>query len=185
MGHFKASMLVALPRYHLILLLLFTSFQHASKLVSADEKLIELQCHNAEVAAACLQCLRSDPRGEVADKVGIATIIINCISTNAEALANNMSSLASSVHDKNLKSLFHDCEKGFFEAKHDLSTATNELKGKDYDKTNHFVRTALEQEILCKKNVVSMKLRVPSNILYEMNVYEELSDAAMRIIDRF
>ena len=140
---------------------------------------------NAEVPATCILCVKSDPRGEIADKVGIATIIMNCLSNNAETLANNMSSIASSVHSKNLKALFQDCEKGFLEAKSDLSTASNQLKVKDYDKTNHFVRTALEQEITCQKNVVSLKLRVPSNVLYVMRVYEELSDAAMRIIDRF
>ncbi|XP_022716591.1 pectinesterase inhibitor-like [Durio zibethinus] len=179
MGSFRASMLVLLV--HHLILLLFASFQ----LVFSDEKLIEVQCHNAEVPAACIQCLKSDPGGEAADKVGIATIIINCLSNNAETQENNMSSLASSVQDKNLKSLFQDCKKGFFEAKHDLSTATNQLKSKNYDKTNHYVRTALEEEIICRKYVVSMKLRVASNILYKMRVYEELSDAAMRIIDRF
>ena len=185
MGSFKASMLVVLSLYHLILILLFISFQQANKFVFADDKLIEQQCHNAEVPAACIQCLKSDPRGQVADKVGIATIVINCLRNNAEILANNMSNLASSVQDKKIKPLLQDCEKGFVQAKNDLSTATNQLKSKDYDKTNHFVRTALEPEIVCKKNVVSLKVRVPSNILNEMRVYEELSDAAMRIIDRF
>ncbi|XWS10312.1 hypothetical protein CRYUN_Cryun39dG0065300 [Craigia yunnanensis] len=185
MGSFRASMLVVLPLYHLILILLFISFQLDNKLVFADDKLIEQQCHNAEVPAVCIQCLKSDPRGQVADKVGIATIIINCLSNNAENLANNMSNLASSVQDKNLTSLFQNCEKGFFQAKSDLSTATNQLKSKDYDKTNHCVRTALEPERVCMKNVVSLKFKVPSNILNEMRVYEELSNAAMRIIDRF
>ncbi|XVE52822.1 hypothetical protein DITRI_Ditri02bG0155000 [Diplodiscus trichospermus] len=185
MGSFTASMLIVLPLYHLLLLLLFTSFEHAGKLVSADDKLIEIECHNAEVPATCIQCLNSDPQGKLADRLGIATIVINCLSSKADILANNMSTLASSVQDKNLKSLFKGCEHRFFQGKSDLSIATIKLKSKDYDKTNHFVRTALQQEILCKKNVVKMKLRLPSNILFEMRVYEELSDAAMRIIDRF
>ncbi|XVE52823.1 hypothetical protein DITRI_Ditri02bG0155100 [Diplodiscus trichospermus] len=185
MGSFKAFMLVVLPLYHVILLLLLTSFQHAGKLVSADDKLIETECHNAEVPATCIQCVNSDPQGKLADRVGIAAIVINCLSSNADILAKNMSTLASRVQDKSLKSLFRGCEKGFSQAKSDLSTAMNRLKSKDYDKTNHFVRTALQQEIFCMENVVDLKLTIPSDILFDMRVYEELSDAAMRIIDRF
>ncbi|EOY13873.1 PREDICTED: pectinesterase inhibitor [Theobroma cacao] len=186
MASFKASMLAALPLYHLILLLLFTSSHHISKPVFADNRLIELQCHNAQVPAVCIQCLKSDPQGEVvSDNVGIATIVLKCLSNNAETLAKNMSSLASGVQDKNIKSLLQDCEQGFSQAKHDLSTATDQLKRKDYDKTNHSVRTALEQEVTCNKNVLSLKLRVPNHVLFEMRVYEDLSEAAMRIIDRF
>lgn len=166
-----------------LLVLLFASMED-TKLVFADEKLIEQQCHNAEVPETCILCLKSDPKGQEADKERIAAIIINCLSNNSQVLANNMSSLASSAQDKKLKSLFQDCEKGFIHAKSDLSIATKQLKSKDYDKTNHFVRIALNPEIGCKNNVARLEPSVPSVILNEMRVYEELSDAAMRIIDR-
>ncbi|XVF79508.1 hypothetical protein PTKIN_Ptkin14bG0228600 [Pterospermum kingtungense] len=179
MGSSKPSMLVVL------LLLCITSLEHTGKLVFADEKLIEQQCHNAEVPETCIQCLNSDPKGQEADKVRIAAIVITCLSNGSHVLAKNMSSLASSAQDKNLKSLFQDCEKGFIQAASYLSTAMDRLKSKDYDKTNHFVRTALEPEMDCKQNVVSLTPSVPSDVLDEMRVYEELSDAAMRIIDRF
>ncbi|XVF79509.1 hypothetical protein PTKIN_Ptkin14bG0228700 [Pterospermum kingtungense] len=179
MGSSKPSMLVVL------LLLFITSLEHTNKLVFADKKLIEQQCHNAEMPETCIECLKSNPKGQEADKVEIAAIVITCLSNNSQVLANNMSSLASTAQDKNLKSLFQDCEKGFIQANSNLSTAMNELMSKNYDKTNNFVRTALQPEIDCKKNVVSLTPSVPSDVLDQMRVYEELSDAAMRIIDRF
>ncbi|OMO88351.1 Pectinesterase inhibitor [Corchorus capsularis] len=190
MTSFKASMLVALPLYHLlILLLVLTSFQHATKLVLADEKLIEQQCHNAEVPATCIQCVNSDPTAIKADKVGIAAIVINCLSDNVETLAKNMSSMASTVQDKSLKSMFNECTKGFLEARRDLSTAMKELKKKNYDQTNLRVRKAVTPELDCKNNVVDKiklaVLQLPDDVLYTMRVYEELTNAAMRIIDRF
>ncbi|MBA0803990.1 hypothetical protein Gohar_014147, partial [Gossypium harknessii] len=43
-------------------------------LVFADDTLIKTQCHNAEDPKACIQCVKSDPQSQSADKVGIAAI---------------------------------------------------------------------------------------------------------------
>ncbi|GMI65586.1 hypothetical protein like AT4G00872 [Hibiscus trionum] len=177
---------IALPLSHLSLLLLLSiSFNHVGHLVSADDTLIQLQCHNAEVPSTCIQCVKSDPRSQSADKVGIAAIIITCLSNNAKTLSKNMTVLASAAHDKNVKMVLQSCEKGFSVATTDLANATNMLGNKDYDKTNGLVSAALRQEVDCNQYASEYKVTIPYRMVYDMRVYEELSDAALRIIDRF
>ncbi|MBA0803991.1 hypothetical protein Gohar_014148, partial [Gossypium harknessii] len=118
-------------------------------LVSANDTLIKTQCHNAEVPEVCIQCVKSDPRSQSADKVGIAAT------------------------------------KELSDAKTNLTTAMDRLKSKDYDQTNYLVNHALQKEFDCKKNVGDLQYTLPTTVLNDMTLYEELSEAAMRIIDRF
>ncbi|KAK8588957.1 hypothetical protein V6N13_087846 [Hibiscus sabdariffa] len=156
-----------------------------SPFVSADETLIQLQCHNAEVPSTCIQCVKSDPRGQSTDKVAIAGIVISCLSNHARSLSGNMTALASTMLDKDVKRALQTCGKRFSEAKTDLAKATNMLKNKDYDETNSPINKALQKEVDCQKNVWDYRAFVPDSVIYDMRVYQELSDAAMRIVDRF
>lgn len=176
------------PLYHLSLFFLLPiSFNYIGyrNFISADSTLITEQCHNTDTPEICIQCLKSDPRSQSADKVSIAAIVITCISNKAVTLESNMTVLASSVHDKNLKLVLQDCQKELADAKTNLTTATDRLKNKDFDGTNYLVNQALRKEFDCKQNVGSLQYRVPTNVLNDMRLYEELSEAAMRIIDRF
>ncbi|MBA0687582.1 hypothetical protein Goari_015106 [Gossypium aridum] len=170
-----------------LFLLLSISFNYMGhrNFVFADDTLIKTQCHNAEVPKACIQCVKSDPRSQSADKVGIAAIVITCISNKAVTLESNMTILASSVHDKDLKLVLQDCQKELSDAKTNLTTAIDRLKNKDYDQTNYLVNLALQKEFDCKKNVGDLQYTLPTTVLNDMTLYEELSEAAMRIIDRF
>ncbi|KAK5786950.1 hypothetical protein PVK06_041600 [Gossypium arboreum] len=154
-------------------------------LVSADNTLIKTQYHNAEVPEACIQCVKSNPRSQSVDKIGIATIAITCISNKAMTLESNMTVLALSVHDKDLKLVLQDCQKELFNAKTNLTTAMDRLKSKDYDQTNYLLNHALQKEFDCKKNVGDLQYTLPTTVLNDMTIYEELSEVAMRIIDRF
>ncbi|GMI65584.1 hypothetical protein like AT4G00872 [Hibiscus trionum] len=178
---------IVLALYHLSIFLLSISLNHVGhqNLVFADETLIQLQCRNAEVPSTCIQCVKSDPRSQSADKVGIAAIVISCLSNSAKALSGNMTALASVVHDTKVKQIIQGCEIGFSEAETDLTKATTLLENKDYDGTNSLINVALQQEVDCHNDVLDYKVSVPSIMIYDMRVYEELSDAAMRIIDRF
>ncbi|MBA0687581.1 hypothetical protein Goari_015105 [Gossypium aridum] len=100
-------------------------------------------------------------------------------------LESNMTVLASSVHDKKLKLVLQDCQKEFSDAKTNLTTAMDRLKNKDYDQTNYLVNHALQKEFYCKNNVGDLQYTLPTTVLNDMTLYEELSEAAMRIIDRF
>lgn len=179
---------IIMPPYCLTLfLLLFISFNNVGhrNLVFADDALIETQCHNTEVPETCIHCVKSDPRSQSADKVGIAAIVITCLSNKATTLVKNMTILASGAHDKELKVVLRACEKGFYYAKTKLIVATNRLKRKDYDQTNHLVKQALEEEFVCKMNVGALRFDFPTCVIYDMSLYEELSTAIMRIVDRF
>ncbi|GMI65582.1 hypothetical protein like AT4G00872 [Hibiscus trionum] len=158
---------IVLLLYHLGLFLLLISFIYVEhrNLVFADETLIELQCHNAEVPSTCIQCVKSDPRGQLADNVAIAGIVIYCLRNNARALSGNMTALASATLDKDVKRAMQSCEKGM--------------------KTNSLVKKGLQQKVDCRKNVWDYRALIPDCVIYDMRVYEELSDAATRIIDRF
>ncbi|GMI65581.1 hypothetical protein like AT4G00872 [Hibiscus trionum] len=168
------------------LFLLSISFNYVGNrnLVLADESLIQLQCRNAEVPSTCIRCVESDPRGQSADKVTIAAIVISCISDSAETLSGNMSALIGPREDGGVKRALRNCVEGFSKAKADLTKATNMLENKDYDETNSLVNKALHQEIYCKQNLSEYHISYPS-MDYDMTIYEELTDAAMRIVDRF
>ncbi|KAB2059581.1 hypothetical protein ES319_A11G315500v1 [Gossypium barbadense] len=179
---------ILLPPYYLTpFLLLFIFFNNVDQrnLVFADDALIETQCHNAEVPETCIKCIKSDPRSQSADKVGIAAIIITCLSNKATTLINNMTTLALGARDKYLKLALRGCGKEFYYAKTNLTVATNRLKGKEYDQTNLLVKQALEGEVVCKMNVGALRFNFPNSVTFDMGVYEELSTAVMRIVDRF
>ncbi|KAE8667824.1 putative RING/U-box superfamily protein [Hibiscus syriacus] len=170
-----------------LLLLLLISFNHAGrqKLVSADETLIRVQCNNADVPPTCVRCLESDPQSQSADKVGIAAIVITCLSDKAGTLSGNMSALASAVHEKEVKSMLQSCEKWLSVAMTRLANATRMLEAGEYDGTNENVVAALVRELDCRQNVEAHNVTVPDGVVYDMRVYEELSEAALRIVDRF
>ncbi|CAK7355439.1 unnamed protein product [Dovyalis caffra] len=154
--------------------------------VIAYDDLIKQQCHNAETPSLCIQCLKSDPKAPQADKVGIATIVINCVSNHSKTLASNMTELASKEElDKKLKSAYQRCIKGYALADKHLLKVVSWLKTGDYDKANSGVMSALEYELLCRASFEVSKWEIPSLVVYEMRVYEALSEAAFRIIDRF
>jgi pectinesterase inhibitor-like protein len=154
-------------------------------LVKADDNLIKLQCRHAETPTLCIQCLKSDPRAPHADKVGIATIVINCLSSHSKTLASNMTKLASKEEDKKLKSACHGCSKGYVKANKNLLKAVSLLKIGDYDKANSGVKSALQYELFCRETFEESKWKLPSLVVYEMRLYEALSEAALRIVDRF
>lgn len=170
-----------IPHLLFLLLLLVTL---SPTLLLADDNLIKKQCRHAEAPELCIQCVKSDPRASKADKVGIATIIINCLSNHSKTLAGNMSDLAVHAPNKKLSSAFKNCSQGFEKANKDLAKVVSCLKGRDFDHANRSVRTALQFKLTCRRQLMHYKGKVPSSVEYTMRVYEALSVSAMRIIDR-
>ncbi|GLT81113.1 hypothetical protein SLA2020_525170 [Shorea laevis] len=167
-----------MPVLVFLLLLLFSST------VAADDRLIEVQCHNAEVPAVCIQCVNSDPGALQADRVGIAAIVLSCLTNQSKTLYHDMAELASSSQDKNMEAVAKICQKGYSDAGQQLGAAAQSLQSGDYDMANESVREALENDVACGNEGESNKLSFPPEVVYEMRVYEELADAALRIIDR-
>ncbi|KDP25096.1 hypothetical protein JCGZ_22631 [Jatropha curcas] len=171
--------------HHLRLLLTVVALIHTEKLISANEDIIECECHNTETPEVCMECLKSNPTASASNELGIATIITNCVSNHSKHLATKMSVLVHRVGDENLKSVFQACSQGYYLACVDLSMVVSKLKSGDYDKAGHFVLTALSFQLTCITNFqMNQTWHLPESIAYEMKVYEDLSEAAMRIIDR-
>ncbi|XP_062170412.1 uncharacterized protein LOC133876143 [Alnus glutinosa] len=158
--------------------------RQAHKLVRADDKLMQMECHNAEVPTTCMQCLKSNRRAATADKVGIATILVICLQNHAKTLATNMSDLASRAKDQAAKTLLQECGQGYSSAEKELSSATSSLKNGKYDDAERFVNEALKYELTCHSKTGSYKERIPENLVLEMKIYEQLSEAANRIVER-
>ncbi|KAJ0099051.1 hypothetical protein Patl1_20382 [Pistacia atlantica] len=193
LNNLAAAMAIVLNLRYLLLLLLLTLsptfFLHPQNLANADDALIEQQCRQTDAPETCLQCIKSDPEAaKKADKPEtIATMLVTCLSDDAEILEGNMSTLASSVsEDKNFKGTCEDCSKCYHQAKTKLTSAMDELKKGDYDEANHIVVSALinSRMVSCGLKIQSYKSKVPDDVLNKMRIYAQLSGVAMNIIDR-
>lgn len=96
-----------------------------------------------------------------------------------------MTKMASREDDEKLRSAYQSCSKGFLKAVKYLSKVVSVLKMGDYDKANAGVMSALKHELSCGATFEESKRKLPGLVVYEMRVYEALSEAAFRIIDRF
>ncbi|KAJ4835549.1 hypothetical protein Tsubulata_028438 [Turnera subulata] len=181
--------LFLLPHFLPSLLLIALSFtfllhSHNLPVVKADDNLIKQECGYADAPALCIQCVKSNPKALEADSVGIATIIVNCVSEQANALGTNLSKLAYEAKDKNLTTLYQEGSKVYLDACKDLSTVISSLGKGDYDSANHGLGTTLRNQGLCYVSFQSYEPDVPERIVYDMGVCTALSESAMRIIDR-
>lgn len=176
---------------HLLLLLLLRVltlspfFLQLSKLVAAENNnLIEMVCHVAEVPESCIQCLKSDPHSEIADEVGIAIILMNCLTDHIDALENNMSKIAAVSKDKSTVKLFQNCSKDYATARKYLNSAITSLKSGKYDAAETSVTLALKFDTDCHFKIVSFKKKISHKIAFEIKLFEDLCQAANRIIER-
>ncbi|KAF5728198.1 pectinesterase inhibitor [Tripterygium wilfordii] len=172
----------------LILLILSPTFFHQTcKLVQADHSLIENQCHNANVPATCLQCVESDPEAKTADQIGIAIIVVRCLSNHSSILVTETTKLARKAKDKDSKHVFESCSKGFSTANKYLSDVAAYLTIGEYGKAATSVLEASQNCNICQVDTKKLSEELPTAtiILYEIGVFGELTDAVMRMIDRF
>ncbi|TKY49400.1 pectinesterase protein [Spatholobus suberectus] len=162
-------------------------FIHQAKIFAvADYKLIQTLCHNSETPETCMRCAQSSKGAVKADGVGIAIVIVNCINDKANTLALNMTNLASSSHG-NLKSVCQKCAKdyGLHIAKKELISTKRALQNHKYDSAESSVVRALSFDLACHADLKrGYHDKVPSDVFYDMKMYEELSEAASRIIEK-
>lgn len=176
---------MASHHYLLLLVLSLSPFFHQpSKLVAAENNLIEMVCHVAEVPESCIKCLKSDPRSEFADKVGIALIVMNCLTDHVDTLEINMSNIAAVSKDESTVKLFLECAKDYASAKKELNSAITSLKSGKYDEAETSVTLALNYDTDCHFKIVSFKKKIAHTIAFKIKLFEELCQAANRIIER-
>lgn len=176
-----------MPRVILQLLLLILSppFIHqARNLAAADYNLIQTLCHNSDTPETCMRCVQSDKDGNKADTVGIATIVLNCINNQGKTLEGNFSILASTSSDKKMKPLYQKCAQNYELAKKMLTSAKQDLQNHQYDNAEFSVVKALNFGFVCHDKINGYQNDVPGHVFYDMKIYEELSEAACRIIEK-
>lgn len=173
-----------------VLLLLSLSppfFHHTIFLTEANANFIQSECHNAEVPATCIQCLNSDPHGKNAKiKLQIANIIISCLTNHATILVANMSTLATKSDQNVSKKAFERCGRLLSWAKHKLAGATQRLDKGRFDSAERSVYQAIKLEFRCVVEIGGgvIKFEVPTGVSFKLRVFEQLAEAATRIIER-
>lgn len=178
------------PRHTLLnfLLLLFAlsqSFYQLSHLVAADNKLIEIVCHETDMPEVCVQCLTSDPDAETADRLGLTNIVVYCLDNHASSLESNMSNMSSVYKDRSTKKVLLGCSQGYLASKKDLLAAIVSLKSGQFDDAETSVTMTLDRHMSCLKRIEQHKeVQISSKLAYEMKIYEDLCQIADRIIER-
>lgn len=168
----------------LILTTLVTTVSVTSR---ANEELMMQQCHNSDNPTLCLRCLNSDPTSHEADKVGLARIILKCINSQLLILTKNTSTLGSQ-HYRNPKAAaaLKQCGLGFSTAKRGVGEADAHLITGDYDKAANDVSVkVVNPPVSCRNSLETLNIQVPSSFRYHMDVYLALTQALLRIVDRF
>ncbi|VVA97426.1 unnamed protein product [Arabis nemorensis] len=169
------------------LLLLLTTLVTMSVISIANEELMMQQCHNSDNPTLCLRCVSSDPNSQEADQVGLARIILRCISSHLLTLTNNTSGLASKHHrNPKAKTALKQCVSGYAMAKHGVRKADAHLIAGEYDKAAYDVSmTMVAPPVSCRDSLVTLNIDLPSGFRYHTEVYLALTQALLRIIDRF
>ncbi|GMH11566.1 hypothetical protein Nepgr_013407 [Nepenthes gracilis] len=164
----------------------------SSPLATADEKLIQQECHYARVPDVCAQCCDSDPRSKDADAVGIATIVLGCTSSHAVKLAANLSEIARKATNQTMKEAYLECSEYFSTANTNLSTAVDMVRKGEYNAAELVLGDLGEEYFEICSWMVSGPGRasegetdfVSPGVSYQMNVFDSLGEAASRIIER-
>ncbi|XP_024005976.1 uncharacterized protein LOC18011270 isoform X2 [Eutrema salsugineum] len=107
--------------------------------------------------------------------------------TSISSPSNNITTLLSKIekgHDA-IKTALEGCKKDLSEAiTKALPDAKNSLKTGDYDKAGKSVKLALGFPLSCSDSLQTTKFDFRS-FYNRIRIYAQLSNAAMRIIDRF
>ncbi|CAN8259565.1 unnamed protein product [Cochlearia groenlandica] len=169
------------------LLLLITTLATMSLITKANEDLMMQQCHNSNNPTLCLRCLNSYTTSQEADQVGLARIILKCVTTHLIKLTNNTSTMVSKHRrDPKAAEALKQCRLGYVNATRGVREADGHLISGDYDKAAYDVSMKVEYpSVTCSTNLVSLNVNVSSSFGYHTKVYLALTQALLRIIDRF
>ncbi|XP_019091559.1 PREDICTED: pectinesterase inhibitor-like isoform X1 [Camelina sativa] len=157
----------------------------------AENDLMINECHNAQAPTTCMGCLESDPTSVHADPVGIAGVVIHCLDSRLNIIINNLTDVSSKEEKAEVKKVLEACKHDLsMEVPKKLSEAKTDLRSGDYDKAARSIMLALGYPWSCRSNLQSVKFdeslfEETLELFSQINIYAQLSDAAMRIIDRF
>lgn len=96
-----------------------------------------------------------------------------------------MTERAAHVRDQQLKELYVECSNWYMKAKEIVEeNAKTLLEISEFNKAEKNIVKALDYQHGCYDRIVVLKGKVERNLWKEINKYEELSEAACRIIER-
>ncbi|KAF2546566.1 hypothetical protein F2Q70_00023534 [Brassica cretica] len=168
-------------------LLLLTTLVTILVISRANEELMMQLCHNSDNLTLCLRSLRADPTAPKGDQVELARIILRCVNSHLITLTNNTSALAWK-HRRSPKaaSALKQCGLGYATAKRGVGKVDAQLIAGDYDKAAYDVSMTVEAPpVSCRACLVTLNFNLPSSFRYHTEVYLALTEAPLRIIDRF
>ncbi|XP_023637311.1 pectinesterase inhibitor isoform X1 [Capsella rubella] len=168
----------------MVKLLLLTILMISPIMICAKKDLMTNECHNAQVPSICMQCLESDPTSVQANPVGIAGIILHCLDSHLIIITNNITDLSSKKEEGEVKTALEICKADLPNTATKLSEAKKSLVSGDYDKVNQSIEFALSFPLGCLLQLNNVNFTFPQ-LSSQIQIYAQLSDAAMRIIDRF
>ncbi|KAL5813244.1 hypothetical protein ACOSQ3_028194 [Xanthoceras sorbifolium] len=177
--------LVILQKILLLAIISLFFFNNCNPVV-ADHDLMKSQCEITEAPALCMQCLESDPKSEKADTLGIAMIIVSCLSNNSQTTVSNFTSIVKNITNKNIKMFITmNCIEPYHDLIENISAVDNHLKKREYDQACDGLSTANDIAYACSDGIDRYGELIPGWVFYGMRVFDQLSVAAMRIIDHF
>ncbi|KAK7401643.1 hypothetical protein VNO78_13274 [Psophocarpus tetragonolobus] len=177
-----------MPREILLLFVLILSpalfTNEAKNFAAADYKLVETLCHNSETPETCLRCVNNAKGANNSDSVGIATIVVNCLNDKANELAVSMKKLGSQTQGP-VKLICQRCAEDYGQhiAKEELASSKKALVNHKYDDAEFAVNKALSFDLACHSDLIQGS-KVPTSVFNDMKIYEDLSEAAARIIEK-
>ncbi|KAI4323195.1 hypothetical protein L6164_022822 [Bauhinia variegata] len=146
-------------------------------------ELISRECsEHSHNPATCMTCVLSDPGAGKADKIGIATIVVNCINIHGHNLTVNMKSLVSKTEDQTLKAACQDCISKYFINKHLLAAAQVAFQNHQHEIAGSLMGQILRFSKACGHYIRKHLSQVPVVVTEEIDLYDELCFHAKSII---
>ncbi|EOA23081.1 hypothetical protein CARUB_v10003862mg [Capsella rubella] len=104
--------------------------------------------------------------------------------TSLSSPSNNITDLSSKKEEGEVKTALEICKADLPNTATKLSEAKKSLVSGDYDKVNQSIEFALSFPLGCLLQLNNVNFTFPQ-LSSQIQIYAQLSDAAMRIIDRF
>ncbi|CAK7352274.1 unnamed protein product [Dovyalis caffra] len=121
------------------------------------QDLISTTCNHTLHFEMCVSALRSDPRSQKSDLLGLANIALNIsIAHGSETLAQVSDLKSYANNDTQLPVILSECIEEYTEATENLKEAIHALKVRSFDDMNTLVSTAMTDSDTCEQGFKEM-----------------------------
>jgi len=124
--------------------------------------LISATCNHTLYFEMCVSALRSDPRSQTSDLVGLANIALNIsIAHGSETLAFLKVLKSNAGNDTQLSGILSECTEEYIEGTENLEEAIHALRIRSFDDMNTLVSTAMTDSDTCEQGFKEMNRSSP------------------------